>query len=274
MSGWGELIKQGLKSAGKAAVQKGSTVSSKKIQNGIVEKVNPYAKTVTIQSKDGKMRETVRADEVTVQPVRRRTREESLYISDEAYTPKRISDFSESDLANMSEGEIRQRLIRDPNMQSYQDLAKAAPGDSDIMKRIRFIGQNRVPGLRKTAEDRGKFAEARAQAKQEAEAKKIAEERIAQKERFKASKQKEDIQKRRAMPKFGDPVFGGDVQKFLAARKKYEENSVKPALKNDPNATYWNRGGSVNLKKKQYKTVINKFSDRMLPGKKRTTRIY
>ena len=48
MSGWGELIKQGLKSAGKAAVQKGSTVSSKKIQNGIVEKVNPYAKTVTI----------------------------------------------------------------------------------------------------------------------------------------------------------------------------------------------------------------------------------
>ena len=31
MSGFGELIKQGLKSAGKAMVKKGSTVSSKKI---------------------------------------------------------------------------------------------------------------------------------------------------------------------------------------------------------------------------------------------------
>ena len=262
MSGWGELIKQGLKSAGKAAVQKGSTVSSKKIQNGIVEKVNPYAKTVTIQSKDGKMRETVRADEVTVQPVRRRTREESLYISDEAYTPKRISDFSESDLANMSEGEIRQRLIRDPNMQSYQDLAKAAPGDSDIMKRIRFIGQNKVPGLRKTAEDRGKFAEARAQAKQEAEAKKIAEERITQKERLQAT-EKEKLKKIRSKkPELNSPGIDGDMNKLMQSMQRWRDTGR------------WAKGGSVNLNKKQYKTVINKFSDRMLPGKKRTTRIY
>jgi len=34
------------------------------------------------------------------------------------------------------------------------DLAKAAPGDSDVMKRVRFIGQNQVPGLRKTAQQR------------------------------------------------------------------------------------------------------------------------
>ena len=36
--GFGELIKQGLKSASKAMVKKGSTVSSKKIENGVVEK--------------------------------------------------------------------------------------------------------------------------------------------------------------------------------------------------------------------------------------------
>jgi len=42
----------------------------------------------------------------------------------------------------------------------------------------------------------------------------------------------------------------------------------------------WAKGGSVKVNKKKqsnkktYRTVTNKFSDRMLPGKKRTTRIY
>ena len=74
MTGWAELIKQGIKAGNKAMIKKGSTVSTKKIDKGIVEFVEPNSKKVTIQSSDGKQRETVSAQEVTVKPVRTRTR--------------------------------------------------------------------------------------------------------------------------------------------------------------------------------------------------------
>ena len=278
MSGFGELIKQGLKSAGKAMVKKGSTVSSKKIDNGVVEKVNPYAKTITIQSKDGKLRETVKAEEVTVQPVRRRTRDESVFLKpDEAYTPRNIEDIPKNELAGMSDGEIRRRLIAS-DLQSYDDLVRFAGSDSDIDKRLRRISYNQVPGLRKTAEQRKEQANKFRQAKQEAAEAKRVQELEEQKVARAAAKDAEEIKRRRQAPNPNDPAFKGpmglDMQKFLTARKNYETNSVKPALKNDPNATFWKRGGSVNTKKKQYRTVTNRFSDRMLPGKKRTTRIY
>jgi hypothetical protein len=278
VSGFGELIKQGLKSAGKAMVKKGSTVSSKKIDNGVVEKVNPYAKTITIQSKDGKLRETVKAEEVTVQPVRRRTRDESVFLKpDEAYTPRNIEDIPKNELAGMSDGEIRRRLIAS-DLQSYDDLVRFAGSDSDIDKRLRRISYNQVPGLRKTAEQRKEQANKFRQAKQEAAEAKRVQELEEQKVARAAAKDAEEIKRRRQAPNPNDPAFKGpmglDMQKFLTARKNYETNSVKPALKNDPNATFWKRGGSVNTKKKQYRTVTNRFSDRMLPNKKRTTRIY
>jgi hypothetical protein len=279
MSGWGELIKQGLKSSTKAMVQKGSTVSTKKIEDGVVQFVEPFSKKVTVQSKDGKIRETVKADEVRVKPIKRRTRAESVFIADEAYsgTPKKIDEFSEADFVGMRDGEIRQKLI-DSDLQSYDDLAKAAPGDSDVMKRVRFIGQNQVPGLRKTAQQRrekaNKFKKAKQEAAEAKQIKDLEEKRAAQRQ----GELDEYIKNRRKAPNPNDPAFKGpmglDMQKFLTARKNYETNSVKPELKNDPTKTFWNRGGSVNTKKKQYRTVINKFSDRMLPGKKRTTRIY
>ena len=263
MSGFGELIKQGLKSATKAMVKKGSTVSSKKIDNGVVEKVNPYAKTVTIQSKDGKLRETVKAEEVTVQPVRRRTRDESVFLKpDEAYTPRRIGDFSESELADMSQGQIRQTLIRDPNMQSYADLAKAAPGDSAIMKRIRFIGQNQVPGLRKTTEEKNKFREAAKQAKQEKKNQAVKAEQQAKQERAKAAA---DLQKsiaRQKPPTINAPGIDGDTRKLMQAFQRYKDTGS------------WKRGGAVRASQGVYIEIENRFSDRMLPNKKRTTRIY
>ena len=260
--GFGELIKQGLKSASKAMVKKGSTVSSKKIEDGVVEKVNPYAKTVTIQSKDGKLRETVKADELTVKPVRRRTREESIYIADENYTPKKIGDFSETELAGMSEGEIRQRLIRDPNMQSYQDLAKAAPGDSDIMKRVRFIGQNKVPGLRKTSEEKNKFREATKQAKQEKKNQAVKAEQQAKKERATQQKNLDAMKRRNRPPKINDPEIGGNVQELIKASQRYRD------------AGSWAKGGAVRASQGAFIEVQNRFSNRMLPNKKRTTRIY
>jgi len=278
MSGFGELIKQGLKSATKAMVKKGSTVSSKKIDNGVVEKVNPYAKTVTIQSKDGKLRETVKAEEVTVQPVRRRTRDESVFLKpDEAYTPRNIEDIPKNELAGMSDGEIRRRLIAS-DLQSYDDLVRFAGSDSDIDKRLRRISYNQVPGLRKTAEQRKEQANKFRQAKQEAAEAKRVQELEEQKVAKQAAKDAEEIKRRRQAPNPKDPAFKGpmglDMQKFLTARKNYDANKDKPALKNNPNATFWKRGGLVNTNKKQYRTVTNRFSDRMLPNKKRTTRIY
>tara|TARA_R100000388_G_scaffold88686_1_gene69121 strand:+ start:88 stop:924 length:837 start_codon:yes stop_codon:yes gene_type:complete len=278
VSGFGELIKQGLKSATKAMVKKGSTVSSKKIDNGVVEKVNPYAKTVTIQSKDGKLRETVKAEEVTVQPVRRRTRDESVFLKpDEAYTPRNIEDIPKNELAGMSDGEIRRRLIAS-DLQSYDDLVRFAGSDSDIDKRLRRISYNQVPGLRKTAEQRKEQANKFRQAKQEAAEAKRVQELEEQKVAKQAAKDAEEIKRRRQAPNPKDPAFKGpmglDMQKFLTARKNYDANKDKPALKNNPNATFWKRGGLVNTNKKQYRTVTNRFSDRMLPNKKRTTRIY
>ena len=279
MSGWGELIKQGLKSAGKAMVKKGSTVSSKKIDDGVVEKVNPYAKTVTIQSKDGKMRETVKADELTVKPVRRRTREESVYIADEADAVA-LKDLPDDVKLNMSEGELLQKIIR--SGESGPGAARRLfPTDSPGDKRGRFIsysGTRIKPDLEKRAYDKNIFTREREQAAKELADKKILDDTLAKREAAKQGKQKEFIKQRRQQPNPNDPVFKGprgvDMQKFLTARKNYDTNSVKPELKNDPNATFWNRGGSVNTKKKQYRTVTNKFSDRMLPNKKRTTRIY
>jgi len=273
--GFGELIKQGLKSATKAMVKKGSTVSSKKIENGVVEKVNPYAKTVTIQSKDGKLRETVKAEEVTVQPIRRRTRDESVYIADEADAGA-LKDLPDDVKLNMPEGELLQRIIRSGESGSGA-ARRLFPTDSAGDKRGRFIAYSRTkikPDLEERAYKKNIFAREKELAEQEVakkqQVKELEEKKVTQKKQQDA----EYIKQRRKAPQANDPVFRGDFQKFLAARRRYEENSVKPALKNDPNATFWNRGGSVNTKRKQYRTVTNRFSDRMLPNKKRTTRIY
>ena len=273
--GFGELIKQGLKSATKAMVKEGDTVSTKKIDNGIIQKVNPYSKKVTVQSTDGKIRETVKADEVTVKKdpetgrkIRRKTSPKSIYIADEAYsgTPRSIEDIPKSEIANMRDGEIRQRLI-DSDLQSYDDLLKLAPTQSEIDVRIRRIAQGKggLSGLRKTAEQRKEKANKFRQAKQEAaEAKQIKD----------LEELDEYIKNRRKAPQANDPVFKGDLQKFLAARRRYEENSVKPEFKNDPTKTFWKRGGVVKASKGVYMEIENRFSDRMLPNKKRTTRIY
>ena len=266
MSGFGELIKQGLKSATKAMVKKGSTVSSKKIDNGVVEKVNPYAKTVTIQSKDGKLRETVKAEEVTVQPVRRRTRDESVFLKpDEAYTPRNIEDIPKNELAGMSDGEIRRRLI-DSDLQSYNDLLRFAGSDSDIDKRLRRISYNQVPGLRKpagiVAEQRNKFREAKQLAAQEKKNQAVKAEQQAKKERAKAAA---DLQKsiaRQKPPTINAPGIDGDTKKLMQAFQRYRDTGS------------WKRGGAVRASQGVYIEIENRFSDRMLPNKKRTTRIY
>mgnify|MGYP004451960777 FL=1 len=282
MSVWRELIKLGVKSAGKAMVKKGDTVSTNKIEDGIVQFVEPFSKKVTVQSKDGKIRETVRSGEVTVKKdpetgrkIKRKTSPKSIYIADKADAVA-LKDLPDDVKLNMSEGELLQKIIR--SGESDPGAARRLfPTDSPGDKRGRFIAYSKTkikPDLEERAYKKNIFAREQELAKQEvAEAKRVKEleeKKVVQKKQRDA----EEIKKRRQAPQANDPVFKGDFQKFLAARRRYEENSVKPALKNDPNATFWKRGGSVNTKKKQYKTITNRFSDRMLPNKKRTTRIY
>ena len=260
--GWGELIKQGLKSSTKAMVKRGSTVITDKIPDGVVQKVNPYSKKVTVQSKDGKMRETIKSSGVRVKPIKTRTREESIHIADEGYAPKKIDELTENELSAMSNGEIRQRLI-DSDLNSYSDLAKAAPGNSDVMRRVRNIGQDKVPGLRKTAGERGNIAEAKAQAKQESDTKKLTEELKTKKTTEIKRKQTETEKRHSRQPKASDPELVGDTMALISASQRFKDTGK------------WKKGGSVNVKKKKkYREVTNRFSDRMLPNKKRTTRIY
>ena len=273
--GFGELIKQGLKSAGKAMVKKGSTVSTKKIDDGVVKFVEPYSKKVTVQSKDGKITETVKSEEVRVKKVKTRTRDKSVYIADEADAVA-LKDLPDDVKLNMSEGELLQRIIRSGESGSGA-ARRLFPTDSAGDKRGRFIAYSKTkikPDLEERAYKKNIFAREKELVEQEVakkqQVKELEEKKVTQKKQQDA----EYIKKRRQAPQANDPLFRGDLQKFLAARRRYEENSVKPALKNDPNATYWNRGGSVNTKRKQYRTVTNRFSNRMLPNKKRTTRIY
>lgn len=259
---WAELIKQGLKAGNKAMIKKGSTVSTKKIDKGIVEFVEPKSKKVTIQSSDGKQRETVSAQEVTVKPVRTRTREESIYTRDRDQPIKRINDFSESELQEMSEGEIRQRLIKS-DFQSNKDLIEAFPGDGATEKRVRFLARKYVPGLRPNAEELADKKKKFSLARKQAEDQKQAEELVARQRDF-ADKGKEAYEKKHtSKPDGNDPEFANDRSKLIRAFQKWQDTGR------------WAKGGSVNVKKsKKYREVENKYSSRMLPGKKRTTRIY
>ncbi len=259
---WAELIKQGLKAGNKAMIKKGSTVSTKKIDKGIVEFVEPKSKKVTIQSSDGKQRETVSAQEVTVKPVRTRTREESIYTRDRDQPIKRINDFSESELQEMSEGEIRQRLIKS-DFQSNKDLIEAFPGDGATEKRVRFLARKYVPGLRPNAEELADKKKKFSLARKQAEDQKQAEELVARQRDF-ADKGKEAYEKKHtSKPDGNDPEFANDRSKLIRAFQKWQDTGR------------WAKGGSVKVKKsKKYREVENKYSSRMLPGKKRTTRIY
>jgi len=116
--------------------------------------------------------------------------------------------------------------------------------------------------LRKTPKDRAKFAEAKAQAKQELQTKKIAEEQQVKKERAKQQQNLDAINRRNRPPKINDPEIGGNVQELIRASQRYKD------------AGKWAKGGVVNASNGAFIEVQNKFSDRMLPNKKRTTRIY
>ena len=72
------------------------------------------------------------------------------------------------------------------------------------------------------------------------------------------------------------------MKKLREATSRFENNKSKKEFMDNPTKPMWAKGGSVKVNKKnktkkqnkKYVTVKNRFSDRMLPNKKRTTRIY
>tara|TARA_R110000823_G_scaffold154110_1_gene284982 strand:- start:740 stop:1537 length:798 start_codon:yes stop_codon:yes gene_type:complete len=265
MSGWMGKAVKAVQGSNKAIIKKGSSVSTENIPDGLVVRVDPKSTKTTVKAKDGSRRETIKSKDVWVKPGPQTTNPDKVY-ADKNEPFKRISDFSENDLAAMSDGEIRQKLINS-NFTSYSDLAKAAPGDSATMRRVRNIGQHKVPGLRKTAEEsadkKGRYAREKELAAKELADQKQVNELVARKREF-ADKGKEAYNKKHtSRPDGSDPEFQGNFAKLREATQRYTDTGK------------WAKGGSVNVKKsKKYREVENKYSNRMLPNKRKTTRIY
>ena len=63
-------------------------------------------------------------------------------------------------------------------------------------------------------------------------------------------------------PQANDPELRGDFQKLRKSMQDYKDKGK------------WAKGGAVRASQGAFIEVQNRFSNRMLPNKKRTTRIY
>ena len=261
MSGW---IGKVLQAGNKATIKKGSTVSTKKIKDGIVEFIEPNSKKITVQSKDGKMRESVPSTEITVKAGAPRTRTNRLYA--DRSDPVALKDLSEDAKLNMSEGELLQKIIR--SGESGKGAARRLfPTDSLGDKRgrnIAYKGTKIKPDLEKRAYDKNIFARGRQEAKEQVNTDElVAKQREAQNMKDAEYAKRHSSQPTADMPEFKLKNGDTDITKLRKAFQDYRDTKK------------WKKGGSVNVKKKKkYREVTNRFSDRMLPNKKRTTRIY
>tara|TARA_R110002051_G_scaffold297056_1_gene363294 strand:- start:567 stop:1067 length:501 start_codon:yes stop_codon:yes gene_type:complete len=166
----------------------------------------------------------------------------------------------------MRPGQIVNRLVNS-DLSSYSDLVKAAPGNSAAMRRVRNIGQDKVPGLRKTPEERAYkqniFTRGKELAAKDLADKEKVDDLVARKRDFAKQGEEAYEKKHTSKPVGTDPEFANDRDKLIRAFQKWQDTGR------------WKKGGSVKVnKKKKYREVTNRFSDRMLPNKKRTTRIY
>jgi hypothetical protein len=95
MTGWMGKAVKAVQGSNKAIIKKGSSVSTDKIPNGVVEIVEPKSKKVTVQSKDGKQRETIKSNGVRVKSdsvgAKYLSEEQKLNISEEEFRRKIIA---------------------------------------------------------------------------------------------------------------------------------------------------------------------------------------
>jgi hypothetical protein len=248
MTGWMGKAVKAVQGSNKAIIKKGSSVSTDKIPNGVVEIVEPKSKKVTVQSKDGKQRETIKSNGV-------RVKSDSVgakYLSEEQKL-------------NISEEEFRRKII------ASGETGKGAadrlfPTDSlgDIRGRHLTYKYTKInPDLEYRSYKKNIFTREKELAAKELADQKQTEELVARQREF-ADKGKEAYEKKHtSKPDGNDPEFANDRSKIMKAYQKWKDTGR------------WAKGGSVNVEKsKKYREVENKYSNRMLPNKRKTTRIY
>jgi len=261
MSGW---IGKALQAGNKATIKKGSTVTTKKIKDGIVEFIEPNSKKVTVQSKDGKMRESVPSTEITVRAGAPRTKTNNLYA--DRSDPVALKDLSEDAKLNMSEGELLQKIIR--SGESGEGAARRLfPTDSLGDKRgrnIAYKGTKIKPDRARRNYEKNIFARGRQEAKEQVNT----DELVAKQREEKNMKDAEYVKRHSSQPT-------ADMPEFKLKNGDPDITKLKKAFQDYRDTKKWNLGGSVNVNgAEKYQTITNRFSDRMLPNKKRTTRIY
>jgi len=264
MSGWMGKAVKAVQGSNKAIIKKGSSVSTDKIPDGRVEFVEPNSKKVTVQSKDGKQRETIKSKGVRVKSGTQTTNPDKLYA--DRSDPVVLKDLSEDAKLNMSEGELLQRIIR--SGESGKGAARRLfPTDSlgDIRGRnIAYKGTKIKPDRARRNYEKNIFARGRQEAKEQVNTDElVAKQREARNMKDAEYAKRHSSQPTADMPEFKLKNGDTDITKLRKAFQDYRDTKK------------WKKGGSVNVKKKKkYREVTNRFSDRMLPNKKRTTRIY
>lgn len=286
----------------KGMLKEGAQVSTKTMPDAVVGKKvfgdpnKPGKLKVEVISKDGKQKALVKLEDIQKKRGRGLNEEnipEIQRFEDPIEYARR--PISEEELSTLRPGEIKRRLLYDPDLSISKQQETGRTGnelllekyEGDLYKKVRGIGRKELPGLRRNPQEvkaQTDFAR-RMQEQQAAAAKKLEKQRKQQiLEETTASQQ---LAARRQRPNANDPFFrlpGGavDSQKLRDAIRRYENNKDSKVFRDDPTKAMWAKGGSVKVNKKnktkqknkKYVTVKNRFSDRMLPNKKRTTRIY
>ena len=284
----------------KGMLKEGAQVSTKTMPDAVVGKKvfgdpnKPGKLKVEIISKDGKQKGLFKLDEIKKKPGRARSEQnipEIQQVEDSVNYARR--PITEEETLSLRPGEIKNRLLYDPDLSIAKQQETGRTGNElllekyggELYKGVRGIGRQQLPGLRRKPEEikaqsdfARRFKEKQIEAAKKAEQQKkkqVAEEVVAS----------QQLAARRQKPNANDPFFrlpGGavDSKKLMDAIKKYENNKDSKIFRDNPTKPMWAKGGSVKVNKKKqnikktYRTVTNRFSDRMLPGKKRTTRIY
>jgi len=284
----------------KGMLKEGAQVSTKTMPDAVVGKKvfgdpnKPGKLKVEIISKDGKQKGLFKLDEIKKKPGRARSEQnipEIQQVEDSVNYARR--PITEEETLSLRPGEIKNRLLYDPDLSIAKQQETGRTGNElllekyggELYKGVRGIGRQQLPGLRRKPEEikaqsdfARRFKEKQIEAAKKAEQQKkkqVAEEVVAS----------HQLVARRQRPNAEDPFFrlpGGavDMKKLREATSRFENNKSKKEFMDNPTKPMWAKGGSVKVNKKKqnikktYRTVTNRFSDRMLPGKKRTTRIY
>jgi len=286
----------------KGLLKEGAQVSTKTMPDAVVGKKvfgdpnKPGKLKVEVISKDGKQKGQFKLNEIKKKPGRARSEQnipEVQRFEDPIEYARR--PISEEDLSTLRPGEIKNRLKFDPDLSVDKQKETGKTGNQLLLEKyggeaytgVRNIGRHYLPGLRRNPAEIKEVSEfARRIQEKQAEAVKKAEQQKKKQvaEEVVASQQ---LAARRLRPSAEDPFFrlpGGavDMKKLREATSRFENNMSKKEFMDNPTKPMWAKGGSVKVNKKnktkqknkKYITVKNRFSDRMLPNKKRTTRIY